>query len=436
MRTTDKSKDIIDFEKNANKLKSHVDKEEQQKLHFHFDRNGNVKANSLYNIELILENDPELQGMFKFNEFTNEIDVVKSSKKMLIKPGQLKDTYIDEIASYIERNKDDYHNVLFDNKHIRSALNVVAARHQYNPVTDYFNDAVKHYDGESHIENFFTKWLGVEPTPVTMLIAKIWFVGGVAKAYDPTCKFDFVLDLVGGQGAGKTTILQKLAPCGYYTDQFSTFDNKDDFAVMRRNLIVNDDEMTATNNSSFEILKKFVTLQVFEYRKPYGHQSERFPKGFIMARTTNNLYYLKDKTGERRFLPLLVDKNKQQFNPVTELTSEDVRQVWGETVQMYQNDDYSFDLTAEQQAMLDDHRKNFMYTDTLEDSIADALDNDWKNVDFLSSETIGLKVVPGVDLAKNRKLSNQIANIMVNRFGWRKGRKRINGKNNRGYVKK
>lgn len=60
----------------------------------------------------------------------------------------------------------------------------------------------------------------------------------------------------------------------------------------------------------------------------------------------------------------------------------------------------------------------------------------WKNVDFLSSETIGLKVVPGVDLAKNRKLSNQIANIMVNRFGWRKGRKRINGKNNRGYVKK
>ncbi|TAT07607.1 virulence protein E, partial [Lactiplantibacillus plantarum] len=73
----------------------------------------------------------------------------------------------------------------------------------------------------------------------------------VAKAHNPKTKFDFVLDLVGGQGAGKTTFLQKIAPLGYYTDQFSTFDNKDDYAVMRRALIINDDEMTATNNASF-----------------------------------------------------------------------------------------------------------------------------------------------------------------------------------------
>lgn len=85
--------------------------------------------------------------------------------------------------------------------------------------------------------------------------------------------------------------------------------------------------------------------------------------------------------------------------------------------------------------MLDKHRQTFMYTDDLEDAIADALENDWSNRDFLSSETIGLKVVPGVDLAKNRKLSNQIANIMVNRFGWRKGRKKLNGKTQRGYIK-
>ena len=77
-----------------------------------------------------------------------------------------------------------------------------------------------------------------------------------------------------------------------------------------------------------------------------------------------------------------------------------------------------------------------MYTDDLEDSIADALENDWADRDFLSSETIGLKVVPGVDLAKNRKLSNQIANIMINRFGWRKGMRKRNGKVSRGYLKK
>lgn len=80
-------------------------------------------------------------------------------------------------------------------------------------------------------------------------------MGAVAKAYNPKTKFDFVLDLVGGQGVGKTSLLQKLAPLGLYTDQFNTFSNKDDFEVMKNALIVNDDEMTASNSASFEEIK-------------------------------------------------------------------------------------------------------------------------------------------------------------------------------------
>lgn len=76
----------------------------------------------------------------------------------------------------------------------------------------------------------------------------------MAKAYEPKTKFDYILDLVGGQGAGKTTLLKKMAR-EWYTDQSTDFKDKDSYAIMLRALIVNDDEMTATNNSSFEILK-------------------------------------------------------------------------------------------------------------------------------------------------------------------------------------
>lgn len=423
---------VVPFDKdNASKLSKMVDEEDP----FIRTAKGAIKPKSLFNIEVILERDPQLVGMFKFNEFTGEIDVARSSDKLLIKKGMLKDSYVDELASYIEASK-DYGQVLFTNQLIRSALTVVANRHRYNPVLEYMNSAYEQWDHQERLDTFFSDYLGVERSEATRLITKLFFVGAVAKAYDPKRKFDFVLDLVGGQGAGKTTILQKIAPYGYYTDQFSSFENKDDFAVMRRSLIVNDDEMTATANSTFEVLKKFVTLQEFEYRKPYGHQAERFSKGFVLARTTNNLYYLKDKTGERRFLPLLVDKGRQAANPVRDLTPEYVKQVWGEATHLFKNDDYSFNLTSGQQEILDKHRQTFMYTDDLEDSIADALENDWADRDFLSSETISLKVVPGVDLAKNRKLSNQIANIMINRFGWRKGMRKRNGKVSRGYLKK
>ena len=415
--------------KNAEKLSQLTSKEENN-WGFKTNKYGQLKNNSLVNIEIILERDPILKGTFRFNEFTTEIDVVKPNSKLMFKTGQLVDAYVDQIASYIEDNAD--YGVLFDNKKIRSAITVVAMRHRYNPVLDYFNEAYKNWDHQHRLDHIMGDYLGVEETTVAQLITKLFFVGAVAKAHNPKTKFDFVLDLVGGQGAGKTTFLQKIAPLGYYTDQFSTFDNKDDYAVMRRALIINDDEMTATNNASFEILKKFITLQEFEYRKPYGHQAERFAKNFVMARTTNELYYLKDKTGERRFLPLHVSKARQKHHPVTDLTDKYVKQCWGEAMQLYK-DGFSFALTNEQEEELDEHRQSFMYTDELEDKIDEALNNQFRDKDFITNEALSLAVAPGIDLVKNRKIGNQISNIMVNRFGFRKKFRKIDGKSARGY---
>lgn len=425
---------VVKFDKkNAEKLK-HLTDQETDNWNFKVDRNGYIKANSLVNIEKILEKDPILKDTFRFNEFTTEIDVVKSNQELLFKVGQLVDAYVDQIASYIENNQS--YGVLFDNKKIRSAITVVAMRHKYNPVLDYFDDAYNNWDKQTRLNTVMTDYLGVTSTPITRLITKLFFVGAVAKAHNPKTKFDFVLDLVGGQGAGKTTFLQKIAPLGYYTDQFSTFDNKDDYAVMRRALIINDDEMTATNSASFEILKKFITLQEFEYRKPYGHQAERFDKNFVMARTTNELYYLKDKTGERRFLPLHVNKANQKHHPVTDLTPEYVKQLWGEAMYLYEDTDFSFALTNEQEEELNEHRQSFMYTDELEDKIDEDLSNQFKDRDFITNDELSLAVAPGVDLVKNRKVANQISNIMVNRFGFRKSRRRVNGEIKRGYVKR
>lgn len=417
--------------KNAEKLSQLTSKEENN-WGFKTNKSGQLKNNSLVNIEIILERDPILKGTFRFNEFTTEIDVVKPNSKLMFKTGQLVDAYVDQIASYIEDNAD--YGVLFDNKKIRSAITVVAMRHRYNPVLDYFNEAYKNWDHQHRLDHIMGDYLGVEKTTVAQLITKLFFVGAVAKAHNPKTKFDFVLDLVGGQGAGKTTFLQKIAPLGYYTDQFSTFDNKDDYAVMRRALIINDDEMTATNNASFEILKKFITLQEFEYRKPYGHQAERFDKNFVMARTTNELYYLKDKTGERRFLPLHVSKARQKHHPVTDLTDKYVKQCWGEAMQLYK-DGFSFALTNEQEEELDEHRQSFMYTDELEDKIDEALSNQFEGKNFITNEALSLAVAPGIDLVKNRKIGNQISNIMVNRFGFRKKLKKINGEVKRGYAR-
>lgn len=416
----------------AKKLKEIQD--EEQKSLFLLDGNKHIKRNSIFNIKVILEMDPLLKGMFRYNEYTECVEIVKDCPELHIAKGFVRDGYVDSIACYIESSA-KYQHVLFDQLRIRTAIEQVAYNNGYNPLKIYMEEAAEKWDGKDRLTTVFCDFLGAERREEVILSTKMFFYGGVAKIFDPSVKFDFVLDLVGGQGAGKTSFWQNIAPLGYYTDQFYTFTDKDDFSVMRKALIVNDDEMTATRKASFEELKRFVTMQQFEYREPYGRSVSQFAKKFLLVRTTNDLYYLKDKTGERRFLPILVDKSRQTMNPVEDLTPDFTQQVWGQAVVEYrQKPDFKFTFNAEQDEMIAEYRRNFMHTDELEDEIEDLIENNWKDKDFISSADIefGLSIT---SLASDRKLSNRISNIMVNRFGFRKGYKKINGKSKRGYLR-
>ena len=378
-------------------------------INFTLTEKGTIQKNSVRNIGLILEHDKTLIHTFAFNDFTHEIEVIKDISDLKIKRGRMKDDYDALILRYIE----DIYGVLFNQNLFQLAVTREAMQHTYNPVKDTLEACRNYWDGKRRAGTFLHDYLGVDKSKITTLITKLFFVGAVAKAYDPMTKFDFVLDLVGGQGAGKTTLLQKMA-MGWYTDQFSDFKDKDNFANMLRALIVNDDEMTATANSSFEILKKFITAQELEFRRPYGHNSERYDKNFVLARTTNEITYLKDRTGERRFLPLKVNKDKQKFHPVTDLDPETIHQLWGEFVYYYESG-FSFVLTPEQEDELQEHRMIFNYVDETESEIDAFMDKYVGN--FVSSNQIG-KFLGEKSLIGNRKLAQKIKYVLDNYPGW------------------
>lgn len=387
----------------------HENKVVQMPLDFELNEKDNIKTNSLKNIGLILEHDKVLRNIFAFNDFTHEIGVVKDIPDLRIDKGQMLDDYDPSILRYIE---DNYH-LLFNRNLFQMAVVNDARKRRYNPVVDYFDFVYTQWDGKHRVDDFLPKFLGVEKSDITTLITKIFFVGAVAKAYEPEIKFDFVLDLVGGQGAGKTTFLRKMAR-EWYTDQFTDFKDKDNFGVMLRSLIANDDEMTATNNSSFESLKKFVSAQELEFRPPYGKTSIRYPKNFVLARTTNEMTYLKDRTGERRFLPVKVDGTRQKKTPFDDLTDEVINQMWGEFVSYYQHG-FDFGLSRKQEQELAKYREDFMYVDEVETQIEYFLKK--YPDDFVSSNQIA-KFLGETSLVKNRRLSKKIKYVMDNKAGW------------------
>lgn len=395
-------------------------------IDFELNAQGNIKNNSLRNIGLILEQDPILFGTFKYNEFTYSIDVAKKIPKLFIQKGQLDDRYNPIILRYIE----DSYDTTFPEKLLNMAITVEAMRNSYNPVKDYMEQCYQEWDHTERIKGLLPTYLGVEAGAVTELQTKLFLVGAVKKVYEPGCKFDWVLDLAGGQGAGKTTFLKKIAH-GWYTDQFTDFKDKDSYSNMLRALIVNDDEMTATNNSDFENLKKFISAEELEYRPPYGRNTIRRPRGFVIARTTNEIAYLRDKTGERRFLPNLVDKSKVKKSAVTDLDGTTVAQVWGEAVNLYR-EGFSFMLTDEQQKLIEENRRYFMFIDETEYQIERVL-NRWAD-DWIESAEIAHEI--GEDsLIKNRALAKKIKYVMDNHEGWKPGYCKIGGTTHRGYKK-
>jgi len=386
------------------------DKVVKMPIPFELNEKGNMKANSLKNVGLILEHDKVLKNIFAFNDFTHEIGVTKDVPELNIDKGQMIDDYDAAVLRYIE----DHYHIMFNRNLLQMAVINDARKRRYNPVDDYFDAVYTAWDGVKRIDDFLPQFLGVQKSPITTLITKIFFTGAVAKAYEPETKFDFVLDLVGGQGAGKTTFLKNMG-MEWYTDQFSDFKDKDNFSIMLRNLIVNDDEMTATNNSSFESLKKFVSAQELEFRPPYGKNSIRYDKNFVMARTTNEMTYLKDRTGERRFLPVKVDSSRQTKSPFDDLDEKTIGLMWGEFVSYYQHG-FEFGLTKDQETMLAKYREDFMYVDEVEAEIEEFL-KQWPN-DFVSSKNIA-KYLGEENLIKNQKLAKKIKYVMDNRNDWK-----------------
>ena len=335
--------------------------EEHNSLNLAKKARGDGFAVNLDNLKKILNGDSKLKGAIQYNVFTYEIDVTRPMKlNGRILSGAIDDLIIREIRAYIAtKYKMDY-----KKPDIADILEVVAGEHSYNPLKDYLESCESEYKelvNQRDPFDILRHYLNIKDDEYNRIIMDLFFRGAVAKVFDPTIKFDFVLDLTGRQGVGKTQFFEGLFTHKYFTT-VETFTDKDDKARMVRNWCVFDDEMVASKKASFSELKKFITETKLEFRPPYASSDRRLPKSFIIVRATNDYDYLNDLTGERRFL--VAEVHKDTAYKGRKWTEKDRRAFWGAMVVAWRANRV-LNLTDEQEKLVNEVRSRYKFVDEI-----------------------------------------------------------------------
>ena len=140
---------------------------------------------------------------------------------------------------------------------------------------------------------------------------KKWMVGMVAAWVDDTVVNNVILVLIGEQGSYKTTWFNYLLPPQlrqyFYTKTNANRMGRDDLLTLAQYGLVCCEELDTMRPSELNQLKAAVTMPTINERAAYAHYHENRRHIASFCGTGNNMQFLSDPTGSRRWLPFEVD---------------------------------------------------------------------------------------------------------------------------------
>ena len=140
---------------------------------------------------------------------------------------------------------------------------------------------------------------------------KKWLVGMVASWVNPKVVNHEMLVLIGEQGSYKTTWFSHLLPPQlreyFYTKTNSGMVSKDDLITLSKYGLMCWEELDSMQPKELNKLKAAMTMPSINEREPYARYHENRPHLASFCGTGNNVQFLSDTTGTRRWLPFEVD---------------------------------------------------------------------------------------------------------------------------------
>jgi predicted P-loop ATPase len=273
---------------------------------------GNIASNH-FNVSTILSQQSPWNKVFAYNEFADRKMVItkppgERGNPSFFKPRDVKDSDYTKVIKWLNQNgfPTVSKQVVIDCVEGLCEDNIISpVRHyleglKFDPVSD-----------KSQLSTWMEIYLGVKPkTPeeeqYVRAVSRLSLIQAVARALSPGCKADSVPILEGGQGLGKSTALRALCGTEWFGDALPPMGTKDASDYLRGKWFIEFAELAYQRKADIETQKAFISKCEERFRPAYGREEIFHPRTCVFWGTTNRTDYLKDETGNRRFLPVRV----------------------------------------------------------------------------------------------------------------------------------
>ena len=215
-------------------------------------------------------------------------------------------------------------------------VEAIARRRKRHSVREYLEGL--RWDGTARIERLFVDMFGADDTAYNRGASICMMVSAVSRILwqdtqqpHKASKVDFMVVLEGKQGRGKTTAVLELFTAQWYAEATESPAHKDFYQCLRGSWVVEIGEMESFSKAEIGKVKQAITTRFDTYRPSYGRSVRKFRRECVFVGTTNNDEYLRDASGARRFLPVLV--GQVDVPAIVRLRD----QLWAEAVAMFRD---------------------------------------------------------------------------------------------------
>ncbi|MCC3243819.1 virulence-associated E family protein [Methylocystis sp. WRRC1] len=264
---------------------------------------------------------------------------------------------------------------------VYEALQLMASKNPRNKLAEQLLKYAGQWDGVPRIDDFFKTYFHVKNEKMAAIAGRILFLQMAKRSLEPGAKCDIVVVLAGIQGIVKSTTLEACCEPGRFGDHVPELSNAVEAAkYCVGKMLIEISELNAMRRAENEAIKAFISRKVDEIRFSYDKFPRSIPRSYNMVGTTNEIEFLNDSTGSRRYIvcDLVAAREMPDGRSIPEHVAEMRPQLLGEAVtRILKNEPHWIDdkeLQAEIQRNNAEYYRESPYESTLEEMLGPYLD--------------------------------------------------------------